>query len=513
MSRYKRMPRSVCIRQKGSGEAEKKRFREAGSTVKRWVTKGLPGSGAYDDCLMLLLDDSPALIWRSGPDAGCNYFNRAWLEFTGRSMEASLGDGWADDVHPDDVEACVSKYLDAFNARRSFLLEYRLRRYDGAYRWIIDAGNMLRSPDGQFTGYIGICLDITERKIAENTLSAFFSASPVGNAIFDDKFRYLRINETLASINGIPEEDHYGKAVSEIVPDVSPFIEDMYRWILDTGESIRNVELCGETQKHPGVLRHWLSSHFPILGCDGKPAYIGASVLEITDRKNVEREMIVYQEQLRSLAEAVFLAEERERRRIAGELHDQIGQTLALAKIRLKTMADELAGRAAGDMLQSIVSLIDYSIREIRTLTFKISPPQLFEVGLEAALRCLCEKFSAEHGVEFSVVAPAESCTLHEERRIMLFGVVRELLVNIVKHAGAAKAVVTLLYDDNSVAVHVEDDGKGFDFEKISLIRRKGRGFGLFNVRQKVEYAGGIFHLDSAPGLGTKISIRVPLGG
>jgi len=470
-------------------------------------------SGSCDDIRMTLLDDSPALIWRAGPDAKCNYFNRAWLAFTGRSMDSSLGDGWAEDLHPDDLEGCVSRYLDAFSARRSFQLEYRLRRYDGEYRWIIDVGHVLSGADGLFSGYIGICLDITERKIAENTLSAFFSASPVGHVIFDDTFRYLRINETLASMNGLSVEEHHGKAVSDIVPDLSSCIEDILRWVLKTGGTLSNVICSGVTSRHPGVVRHWLTSHFPICGCDGRPAYVGATVVDITDRKKAEEEMLVYQEQLKSLAEDVFLAEERERRRIAGELHDQIGQTLALAKIRLKTMAEELAGRSAADTLRSIVSLIDGSIRDIRSLTFKISPPQLFEVGLEAALVCLCERLSVEHGLDLSVVRPSESLSLREEYRIMLFGVIRELLVNVVKHAEAGKGSVTLLYDDSLVTVLVEDDGKGFNPGKTTLVRKKGGGFGLFYIKQKVEYAGGSLHLDSAVGKGTKILIRLPLGG
>lgn len=466
-----------------------------------------------DSNWLALLDDFPALIWSAGTDAKCIYFNRAWLAFTGRSMEASLGDGWIGDVHPEDAEGCVSGYLRAFSELRPFELEYRLRRHDGEYRWIIDVGHLLRGGDGEFCGYIGFCLDITERKITENTLSAFFAASPVGLAIFDDQFRYVRVNETLAAINGFQVEAHHGQSLGDIVPNLSPLVEDICRWVLKTGGTLRNVEFSGETPKHPGAERHWLTSHFPIRGCDGKPAYIGATVLEVTDRKMAEDAMLAYQEQLKCLAEDVFLAEERERRRIAGELHDQIGQTLALVKIRLTTLVDELAGRAAAGTLQSIVSLLNDCIREVRTLTFRISPPQLFDVGLEAALVCLCQKLSSEHGVNFSVINFPEPLFIGEEHRILLFGVVRELLVNVVKHADARQATVALVNHDSVVSIMVEDDGKGFDTGIFTRFRGKGGGFGLFNIKQKLEYAGGTLRIDSVPGSGTKISITFPLGG
>lgn len=117
-----------------------------------------------------LADSGQALIWTSGTDMLCNYFNRVWLEFTGRTLEQELGNGWAEGVHPDDLQYCIGVYTESFNKREKFSMEYRVKRYDGEYRWLIDDGSPRFDSDGEFIGYIGHCLDITERKLAEMEL-------------------------------------------------------------------------------------------------------------------------------------------------------------------------------------------------------------------------------------------------------------------------------------------------------------------------------------------------------
>jgi PAS domain S-box-containing protein len=119
----------------------------------------------------LVANRAPVMIWMSGPDKLCNYFNQTWLDFTGRSLEAELGNGWSEGIHPDDLKKCLDIYTHSFGLREPFRMEYRLRRHDAEYRWVLDIGVPRLSLDGSFAGYIGSCLDITDHKLAEKSLA------------------------------------------------------------------------------------------------------------------------------------------------------------------------------------------------------------------------------------------------------------------------------------------------------------------------------------------------------
>lgn len=116
----------------------------------------------------LAINTAPMMVWVAGTDKLCTYFNKAWLDFTGRPIEAELGNGWVEGVHPEDLQPCVRLYEQCFDERREFRMEYRLRRHDGEYRWIVDIGLPRLSPDGLFAGYIGSCMDVTDRKRSED---------------------------------------------------------------------------------------------------------------------------------------------------------------------------------------------------------------------------------------------------------------------------------------------------------------------------------------------------------
>jgi PAS domain S-box-containing protein len=119
-----------------------------------------------------LVEQAPILIWRADLTMGCDFFNDRWLAFTGRTMEQESGNGWAEGVHPDDLPRCLKIYTESFARREVFEMEYRLRRVDGVFRWLFDRGVPFNGPTGQFSGYIGSCIDVTERIDAQTQLKA-----------------------------------------------------------------------------------------------------------------------------------------------------------------------------------------------------------------------------------------------------------------------------------------------------------------------------------------------------
>jgi len=134
-------------------------------------TRALAALRESEERFRLFANAAPVMLWMSGPDKRCTQFNQPWLAFTGRPIEAEPGDGWADGVHPDDLTRCLDTYNTAFDQRKPFRMEYRLRRHDGEYRWVLDTGVPVSAANGDFTGYIGSAIDVTEQKQAQAVLS------------------------------------------------------------------------------------------------------------------------------------------------------------------------------------------------------------------------------------------------------------------------------------------------------------------------------------------------------
>ena len=232
-------------------------------------------------------------------------------------------------------------------------------------------------------------------------------------------------------------------------------------------------------------------------------------VRDITERKRADERVLTYQEQLRSLAAELSVSEERERRRIATELHDHISQTLAITKIKLG-MAQKITSPSDWvGSLNEIGELIDQAIQYTRSLTFELSPPILYELGLEAAVEWLTEQIQEQHGILIDFEDDRQPKPMNEEIRLTLFKATRELLINIVKHAQASKAKVSIWREDISIRIRVEDDGVGFSTSEDKQLG-KTTEFGLFNIRERIKYLGGEIEVESEPGRGTRVTLSAP---
>jgi PAS domain S-box-containing protein len=250
--------------------------------------------------------------------------------------------------------------------------------------------------------------------------------------------------------------------------------------------------------------KRWVDYRWGWIRFQGMPATLG-SAIDITERKQSE-------EKLRLLTQELTATEERERHRMATYLHDVIGQTLALCKIKIRGLQKSLPENSASVPLNEIQSLIEQSIHNTQSLTFELCPPILYELSFEAAVGWLTERLHQQHGITFELQIDAHLKPLTDEIRGMLFQAVREVFVNVIKHADATNVQVLLKQEAGIMTIIIRDNGTGFDADSVHKnMNKKGGGFGLFNIRERLKYLGGKFEITSLPGNGTQVTLSIPM--
>jgi PAS domain S-box-containing protein len=233
---------------------------------------------------------------------------------------------------------------------------------------------------------------------------------------------------------------------------------------------------------------------------------------EVEERVKTEQSLIKHQMQLRKLSSALVQTEERERRRISTALHDGIGQTLAATKIKLGAIRSSLPAGETVKQLDEVRDLISAAIQETRSLTFELSLPVLYEIGLKPALEWLSEQFKQKFGLE--VIVEGDGCDqrLQVPERVFLFQALRELCFNVVKHARATRVTVSIRQENGSDGIRCDviDNGIGFDAKK-QFQGKDPAGFGLFSIREHLRQYGGFLTLDTGPKSGTRVALSLPL--
>jgi len=242
--------------------------------------------------------------------------------------------------------------------------------------------------------------------------------------------------------------------------------------------------------------------------------YLMGVFRDITHRKEAEKKLFEHQQQLKSLSSELLLAEERERRSIAIELHDRISQSLVISKIKLDSLGDSVTSKDTGKVLKEVCNTLRQTIQDTRSLTFDLSSPILYELGFEMAVaEWLTEQIEKKNGIATKFRDDGKNKTLDNDISVLLFRTVRELLINVIKHAKAKHVTVSTRKVDNEIEISVEDDGVGFNPpEVLSIPARIGR-FGLFSIRERLEYLGGRIEIESRAGEGCKITVAAPLSG
>ena len=230
-------------------------------------------------------------------------------------------------------------------------------------------------------------------------------------------------------------------------------------------------------------------------GKDGAPGTVRLALLDVTELRGLSRA-------LRKAAAAAALSEHRERRALATDLHDDAGQLLALASLKLRALSDTLAGQGA-EGIREVEEVLAETRRRISSLSFQLSPSLLHDVGLVAAAQWLAEDKERRFGLAVRIEKGSE-LELDEATRVTLFRALREMLLNVTKHAKVGEARVRIWRAGQQACVAVEDSGVGFDPETV-----RG-GFGLLALRDRVGQMGGSLEIKSAPGSGTRAVVRIP---
>jgi signal transduction histidine kinase len=229
------------------------------------------------------------------------------------------------------------------------------------------------------------------------------------------------------------------------------------------------------------------------------------------ERRVAERTAVVEQQaqRLRQLASQLLVTEERERRNLAADLHDNLAQILYVAKMKVTELRDNDDSKGRPASFKEIEKLLSRASQTARSLSYQLSPPILYELGLVPALQWLGEEIKRLHGLDVLVESDGHAEPSDERARVILFRAVRELLVNVAKHAGVRKACVRIRRSAERLAVIVEDRGVGFD-PKVVIDSKTNHGMGLFNIRERLGYLGGFVEIHSAGGKKTTVTLTVP---
>ena len=445
----------------------------------------------------LVADTAPVLIWMSGTDKLCNYFNKPWVEFTGRSLEAELGHGWAAGVHPEDRQRCMDVYTQSFDRREEFRMTYRLRRNDGEYRWILDVGVPRFDPSGTFLGYIGIGLDDTERKLAEDVRSRYAAiVESSDDAIIgaDRNGAITHWNKGAERLYGYSASEAIGKDITFLQPEDQSESKQMLARFLD-GSQLREYETV--RQKKDGTRVSVALTISPILDAEGKVTGKSAIARDITERKRTE-------EVLSGMSRRLIEAQEQERTRIARELHDDINQRLALLAVELEQVREN--PNEPEPRLLELQRKTQEIANDVQALSHELHSAKLEYLGAVSGMRSWCREFAERRKMEIEFKSSEGLSSMSSELGLCLFRVLQEALHNAAQHSGVGRVEVQLSEQAGEIHMVINDQGRGFEIERAM----QGKGLGLTSMQERVRLMKGKIYIRSTPMAGTTIDVQLP---
>lgn len=464
-----------------------------------------------------MVNRSPAVValWGADPDSTVEFISESIRRFGYSSADITSGRiRWLDFLHPDDRARVTAEYAAHVEAGHAvFPLAYRLRTASGETRWIHEEVTCIA-----FNGtkrFQAVLLDVTAEREAEHRFhdvealnQIIIAAAPVGIAAYDRSGQCVFTNPAMGHMLNAPVDQLMRQNFHDLASWRQSGLRSLALATLNTG--ISRSDVIHVTSSFGREM--WADCSLARFQRAGEP-HLLVVCHDITERRRAEEQFrqtdLRYQQQLRHLAAEIAMAGEQERRRIAVELHDGLGQALVLCKMKLESVKSESESAALRRQIQSSVRLVEEAIRDTRSLTFQLSPPVLHEIGLNAAIEWLADHLGEQHGMTIRVTRESEHEPAAMAVRVILFQSVRELVFNAIKHATATVIAVDIRARRGHLEIRVQDDGAGFD----AGAQRGGTrtGMGLFNIQERVQLIGGAMTIESRPGKGTGVTLVAPL--
>jgi PAS domain S-box-containing protein len=487
-----------------------------------------------EDRFRTVANAAPVMIWMSGPDKLCTFVNNRWLEFTGRTVQQELGNGWAENVHTEDVSRCLETYVKAFDARREFRIEYRLRRRDGEYRYVLDHGVPRSMSHGTFPGYIGTCTDITDIKRAQESLDqqrAFLrkviDINP--NFIFakDRAGRFTLANQAVAEAYGVNVEDLIGRTDAELNPRRQE-VEFFRRMDLEVMTTLQDRFIPEERLTDAKGKVRWLQTvKRPIVDSDGVATQVLGTSTDITQRKTTEMELQRQRAELAHVARVSIMGHLSAS--LAHELNQPLTAILSNARAGLRFMAsdppqiDEIRP-ILEDIVEANTRAADI-IRGMRTFLRKEETPEFASLDVATLISdvlALLHSDAIAQDVRVTVVLD-ERLPPARGDRVQLQQVLLNILLNafdVVKECPPDERQVTLRAerDGATLRVAISDSGPGLTGEALDRVfqpfyttKADGLGMGLPICRTIIEAHGGSLWAENNPQRGATFYFTVPL--
>ncbi len=348
---------------------------------------------------------------------------------------------------------------------------------------------------------------IADLQAANAELAEVYRTTPVGLCHMDIGLRYRYINEWLACINGLPVDEHIGRDIRDILPQVAEAVLPEILPVLETREPIVNTTRHVETAAQPGIKRLYQCSYFATKSPDGTITGVNCVVADITDvfagyMRDISKHEATKDLRTRFVGQ-VFTAQEQERRRIAVDLHDGVCQMLTAAKLRVESIISE----PGAEDLSMVSEILRKSIDDIRAISHNLHPTILDDLGIVAAIKKACRELNEASSCQVDFESEALPNVLPRDMQNHLFRLVQEALQNAVKHSHCDRIVVNLRCEDSVLEVRIRDDGVGFTPEDQSAV---SSGSGITNMRERARVLGAELTINSAPSGGTEVCLRVP---